>query len=64
MSGCPFFLSLVIYNERYSDLEKSIYLPSPPEEQVGEKERVNALQSTEDFMSLHPCGQLDTKQAS
>ncbi|XP_068713439.1 probable ATP-dependent RNA helicase DDX60 isoform X2 [Montipora foliosa] len=59
---------LVTCEERYSDLEKSIYLPkrgAPNDEEISKETRKckgNDVSSTENFVSLHPCAQLATKQ--
>ncbi len=55
----------VTCDERYSDLEKSIYLPSPniggfSKETRKYEDSYNA--KTEEFVRLHPCAQLGTKQ--
>ncbi|CAH3109016.1 unnamed protein product [Pocillopora meandrina] len=47
---------LVQFEERYSDLEKSIFLPSPN----NEGQHVN--NDSEEFVGLHPCAQLGYKQ--
>ena len=52
--------------ERYSDLEKSIYLPSPKNGGFSKKtfmyEDGYDVTKTEEFVSLHPCAQLGAKQ--
>ena len=51
--------------ERYSDLEKSIYLPSPSNGRISEETGKCVdydVTSTEEFVRLHPCAQLVTKQ--
>ncbi|XP_068713426.1 probable ATP-dependent RNA helicase DDX60 isoform X5 [Montipora foliosa] len=59
---------LVTCEERYSDLEKSIYLPkrvASSDEEISKERRKcegNNVSSTENFVSLHPCAQLATKQ--
>ncbi len=55
----------VNYDERYSDLEKSIYLPSPniggfSKETLKYEDCCNA--KTGEFVRLHPCAQLGKKQ--
>ena len=53
---------------RYSDLEKSIYLPSPSNGEFSAKtekyENSYDVKSTEEFARLHPCAQLGPKQVS
>ena len=55
----------VTCEERYSDLEKSIYLPSPSNgriaKETGQLEDYDVT-NTEEFVRLHPCAQLGTKQ--
>ena len=53
-------LTQVTCKERYSDLEKSIYLPSP--KNGGPSEDGYNVTKTEEFFSLHPCAQLVAKQ--
>ena len=57
---------LVTCEERYSDLEKSIYLPSPSNggfsKPTRKYEKQYDVQSTDEFVRLHPCAQLVTKQ--
>ena len=53
-------LTQVTCKERYSDLEKSIYLPSP--KNGGLSEDGYNVTKTEEFVSLHPCAQLVAKQ--
>ena len=57
---------LVTCEERYSDLEKSIYLPSPSNggfsKPTRKYEKKYDVQSTDEFVRLHPCAQLVTKQ--
>ena len=53
--------------ERYSDLEKSIYLPkcAPSDERVSEetgKCEGKDGNNMEEFVSLHPCAQQGAKQ--
>ncbi|CAH3109024.1 unnamed protein product [Pocillopora meandrina] len=48
-------IRLVKFEERYSDLEKSIFLPSPNNEE-------HHVYSDEEFVRLHPCAQLGYKQ--
>ena len=52
--------------ERYSDLEKSIYLPSPKNggfsKLTGTYEDGFDVTKTDEFVSLHPCAQLGAKQ--
>ncbi|XP_078360874.1 putative ATP-dependent RNA helicase DDX60 isoform X2 [Oculina patagonica] len=59
-------IRLVTCDERYSDLEKSIYLPSPNNGGFSKKTRKYEnsydVQSTEEFVRLHPCSQLGPKQ--
>ncbi|XP_078360877.1 putative ATP-dependent RNA helicase DDX60 [Oculina patagonica] len=59
-------ISLVICDERYSDLEKSIYLPSPSiggfSEETGKYENIHGVKNTDEFVRLHPCAQLGIKQ--
>lgn len=49
-------IRLVKFEERYSDLEKSIYLPNPKEKQGSD------VNSDKEFVRLHPCAQLGYKQ--
>ena len=57
---------LVTCEERYSDLEKSIYLPSPSNggfsKRTWKYEKEYDVQCTDEFVRLHPCAQLVTKQ--
>ncbi|KAM7424845.1 putative ATP-dependent RNA helicase ddx60 [Porites harrisoni] len=59
-------VNLVTCEERYSDLEKSIYLPSPSNggfsKRTRKYEKEYDVQSTDEFVRLHPCAQLVTKQ--
>ncbi|XP_022803055.1 probable ATP-dependent RNA helicase DDX60 [Stylophora pistillata] len=59
-------IRLVTCPERYSDLEKSIYLPSPSNggfsSESGEYEGTYDLKGMEEFVRLHPCAQLGFKQ--
>ncbi|XP_022789735.1 probable ATP-dependent RNA helicase DDX60 [Stylophora pistillata] len=59
-------IRLVTCPERYSDLEKSIYLPSPSNGGFSSKsqeyEGTYELKGTEEFVRLHPCAQLGFKQ--
>ena len=52
--------------ERYSDLEKSIYLPSPKNGGFSELTKTYEdgfdVTKTDEFVSLHPCAQLGAKQ--
>ena len=62
---CLTFLFSVTYEERYSDLEKSIYLPSPTVGGFSKKTleyEDNYDKNTEEFVRLHPCAQLVPKQ--
>ena len=56
----------VTCKERYSDLEKSIYLPSPKNGGFSKEKRTYEdgfdVTKTEEFVSLHPCAQLGAKQ--
>ena len=52
--------------ERYSDLEKSVYLPSPinggfSKETYAYEEKYE-LKNSGEFVRLHPCAQLGPKQ--
>ncbi|CAH3109026.1 unnamed protein product [Pocillopora meandrina] len=51
-------IRLVQFEERYSDLEKSIFLPSPN----NEGQHVNNDSDSKEFVRLHPCAQLGFKQ--
>ncbi|KAM7443056.1 putative ATP-dependent RNA helicase ddx60 [Porites harrisoni] len=59
-------IRLVTCKERYSDLEKSIYLPSPKNGGFSELTRTYEdgfdVTKTDEFVSLHPCAQLGAKQ--
>ncbi|PFX17719.1 putative ATP-dependent RNA helicase DDX60 [Stylophora pistillata] len=59
-------IRLVTCPERYSDLEKSIYLPSPSNGEFSSEsqkyEGTYDLKGTEEFVRLHPCAQLGFKQ--
>ena len=59
---------LVHFHERYSDLEKSIYLPSPSNggfsEESKEYEDSYDVKVTGEFVRLHPCAQLVAKQVN
>ncbi|CAH3109022.1 unnamed protein product, partial [Pocillopora meandrina] len=59
-------IRLVHFHERYSDLEKSVYLPSPSNGGFSEKSRkyegTYDVKATGEFARLHPCAQLAAKQ--
>ena len=59
---------LVHFHERYSDLEKSVYLPSPSNGGFSEKSRkyegTYDVKATGEFARLHPCAQLAAKQVN
>ena len=56
----------VTCKERYSDLEKSIYLPSPINGGFSKRTRTYEngfdVTKTDEFVSLHSCAQLGAKQ--
>ncbi|KAK2572326.1 putative ATP-dependent RNA helicase DDX60 [Acropora cervicornis] len=59
-------IRLVTCEERYSDLEKSVYLPSPinggfSKETYAYEEKYE-LKNSGEFVRLHPCAQLGPKQ--
>ncbi|XP_027035542.1 probable ATP-dependent RNA helicase DDX60 [Pocillopora damicornis] len=68
--NCPmrksYRIRLVTFHERYSDLEKNVYLPSPSNggfsEESMEYEGVYDVKATREFVRLHPCAQLGAKQ--
>ena len=59
---------LVHFHERYSDLEKSVYLPSPSNGGFSENSRkyegTYDVKETGEFVRLHPCAQLAAKQVN
>ena len=59
---------LVNFHERYSDLEKSVYLPSPSNGGFSEEsknyEGTYDVKATGEFVRLHPCAQLGVKQVN
>ena len=61
-----YFWTKVTCKERYSDLEKNIYLPSPKNGGFSKKTFMYDdgydVTKTEEFVSLHPCAQLGAKQ--
>ena len=69
LSNEIFFVILSIQvtcDERYSDLEKNMYLPSPCNGgfsgETVKYEGVYDVKNTEEFVRLHPCAQLGPKQ--
>ena len=62
------YIFLVHFHERYSDLEKSVYLPSPSNGGFSEKSRkyegTYDVKATGEFARLHPCAQLAAKQVN
>ena len=56
----------VTCEERYSDLEKSVYLPSPSNGDFSDEtmtyETKYKLKNSGEFVRLHPCAQLGPKQ--
>ena len=69
LSNEIFFVILSIQvtcDERYSDLEKSMYLPSPNNggfsQETEKYEGVYDVKNIEEFVRLHPCAQLGPKQ--
>ncbi|XP_015768450.1 PREDICTED: probable ATP-dependent RNA helicase DDX60 [Acropora digitifera] len=59
-------IRLVTCEERYSDLEKSVYLPSPINGGFSKEtftyEKKYELKNSGEFVRLHPCAQLGPKQ--
>lgn len=59
-------IRLVTCEERYSDLEKSVYLPSPINGGFSKEtytyEKNYELKNSGEFVRLHPCAQLGPKQ--
>ena len=56
----------VTCEERYSDLEKSVFLPSPSNGDFSKKKKTYEneyeLKNSGEFVRLHPCAQLGPKQ--
>ena len=61
-----FFCFQVTFEERYSDLEKNMYLPSPKNGDFSKETRTYEneyeLKNSGEFVRLHPCAQLGPKQ--